>query len=121
MAFKKARSNSVRRIRTFDAPITAFFRRKHERTGGRGRTKDKPMPMWTQHVAPTNSKVSLPSIRKNGSSAVGLVLKKQQDRAEEINNPTPEANRPQTIPQKADENATRLQYIIRRAKEYWNK
>ncbi|KXV62660.1 hypothetical protein AD949_09280 [Acetobacter orleanensis] len=77
--------------------------------------------MWTQHVAPTNSEVSIPSIRKNSSSAVGLVLKKQQDRADEIHNPTPEANRPQLIPQKGDENATRLQYIIRRAKEYWNK
>ncbi len=72
-------------------------------------------------LANPKTPVRPPSEKKSGPSVVGLILKKQQDRAEEINNPVPEETTAQTIRRKSEENASRLQYMIRRAKEYWNK
>ncbi|MDE7539714.1 hypothetical protein [Gluconobacter sphaericus] len=97
----------------------------------RARTKDKPIPgalLRTRdastEAALNNPKDGLPSV--TGNKVTGLVLKKQQDRAEEVGAPVRKEVEQEMISQefirrKEMADAQKLQEMIRRNKEYWNK
>ncbi|MBS1083955.1 hypothetical protein [Gluconobacter kondonii] len=97
----------------------------------RARTKDKPIPgaLLRTHDASTEAalnspKDGLPPV--TGNKVTGLVLKKQQDRAEEISSPVRNYSDEddalkEAIRRKEEADAHRLQEMIRRNKEYWNK
>lgn len=112
---------------------------KPSRSGGRSfslsrsraRTKDKPIPVpslrtrdASTEAALNNPKDGLPPV--TGNKVTGLVLRKQQDRAEEISTPVQDhpdedAALKEVIRRKEEADAHRLQEMIRRNKEYWNK
>ncbi|GAO01095.1 hypothetical protein Gxy13693_119_003 [Komagataeibacter xylinus NBRC 13693] len=77
-------------------------------------------------LADPRASIRPPSDRA-GLPPVGLVQKKQQDRAAEINAPPAdegadrEALLRDTLRRKAEADANRLQDMIRRNKEYWSK